>query len=640
MARRQRAFERLPGGYRATAVAIRPRSAPEAIWRGFKRVLVGAPLPTSQLIQERLTKVKALAVFSSDNLSSSAYATEEILLVLVAAGTGAFLVSIPLALTISALVVIVATSYSQTVQAYPNGGGAYIVAKDNLGTMPGLVAGASLLVDYVLTVAVSIAAGVAAITSAIPELFDLRIELAVVFVAVITLANLRGIRESGTIFAVPAYFFVFSMTALIVTGFLRLAMGQDLSAGTPPNPIQPGTQAVGLFLILRAYSSGSAALTGIEAMSNGVPSLRPPESKNAVITLFWMAAILSFFFLGLTMLAHQLHVVPSETKTVVAQVAEGVFGKNIFFYLVQAATAIILILAANTSFADFPRLSSVMASDRFMPKQFTLRGDRLAFSNGIIVLGVASMALLVVFQARTHALIPLYAFGVFVGFTLSQTGMVRHWHRDQSPKAWMRLIMNGVGAVATAVVAAVILATKFVDGAWITVSAIALLVFVFSRVHHHYRCVQDQLQAVELVERTTGRARKKMMVFVPVGGMNKASLRALAYAHTLSDSVTAVHVAAEAREADRIARQWDGLAIDTPLVVIRSSDGSFLLPMLTYLEAASRADPSAETVVVLPQLIPAHFWERPLHNQTATRLKKALSRRPGTVIVEVPYHLA
>jgi hypothetical protein len=281
-----------------------------------------------------------------------------------------------------------------------------------------------------------------------------------------------------------------------------------------------------------------------------------------------------------------------------------------------------------------------MASDRFMPRQFTLRGDRLAFSNGIIVLGVASMALLVVFQARTHALIPLYAFGVFVGFTLSQAGMVRHWHRDRSPKAWMRLLMNGVGAVATAVVAAVILATKFVDGAWITVSAIALLVFVFSRVHHHYRRLQRQLQVVETVDRPAAPARKTLMVVVPVGGMNKATLWALAYARTLSDRVTAVHVAAEAEEADRFVRQWKTLLIDTPITVLRSPDRSFLLPMLAYLDAASREEPSAQTVVLLPRLIPAHLWERPLHNQTATRLKKALSRRPGTVIVEVPYHLA
>src|SRR3990172_7913570 len=429
--RSERSFRRGgEGEFQAREVAVGPRSAAEALWLGFKRILVGVPLATSQLIEERLSSPKALAVFASNNLSSSAYATEEILLILVLAGTVAFTWSIPIAAAIAALVVVVALSYSQVIRGYPGGGGSYAVAKENLGTLPGLVAGASLIVDYTLTVAVSTAAGVAAITSAVPELHDLPIELAVLFVGVLTLANLRGLRESGTLFSIPTYFFMVSFVALIITGLVRPALGHELSAGTPDRVIEPGAEALGLFLFLRAFSSGSAALTGIEAVSTGVPSFRPPEARNANITLAWMAAILSFFFLGLTALAHQVDVTPSETKTVVAQVAQGVFGQTPLFYIVQVATTLILILAANTSFVALPTLASVMARDRVVPRQFAFRGDRLAFSNGIIVLWFASVAFLIVFQADTHALIPLYALGGFLGFSLSPAGLVIHWRRD------------------------------------------------------------------------------------------------------------------------------------------------------------------------------------------------------------------
>src|SRR3990170_2854625 len=446
--RRDRPFEQIePGEYRATEAAIRPRTTLEGLWLGFKRILVGAPLATSQLLEQRLSSPKALAVFASNNLSSSAYATEEILLILVLAGTVAFTWSIPIAAAIAALVVVVALSYSQVIRGYPGGGGSYAVAKENLGTLPGLVAGASLIVDYTLTVAVSTAAGVAAITSAVPELHDERILLAVLFVAGLTLANLRGLRESGTLFSIPTYFFMVSFAALIITGFVRLALGHDLVADTPRDAIEPGTQAVTLFLILRAFSSGSAALTGIEAVSTGVPSFKPPEARNANVTLAWMAAILTFFFLGLTVLAHQLDVAPSETKTVVAQIAQGVFGQTPLFYIVQVATTLILLLAANTSFVALPTLASVMARDRFLPRQFAFRGDRLAFSNGIIVLGLASAALVAIFGADTHRLIPLYALGVFIGFTLSQAGMVLHWYREGSAAAKASLAVNAVGAV-------------------------------------------------------------------------------------------------------------------------------------------------------------------------------------------------
>ncbi len=642
--RRERPFEKTEeGGYRATEVAIKPRTVTERVWRDFKRAVVGPPLSTAQLIEERLSKLKALAVFSSDMLSSSAYATEEILLILILAGTQYFNYSVPIAFTISILVIIVALSYSQVIRGYPNGGGSYAVAKENLGDMPGLVAGASLVVDYTLTVAVSTAAGVAAIISAFPELHDARIGLAVGFVALLTLANLRGIRESGTIFAIPAYAFILSMTALILTGLIRMALGQDISAGTPSDTVEAGTQSIGLFLILRAFSSGSAALTGIEAISNGVPSFRPPEARNANITLGWMAAILTFFFLGLTVLAHEVGAVPAETRTVVSQVADGVFGRTPLFFIVQVATTMILILAANTSFAGLPALGSVMARDRYLPRQFAFRGDRLAFSNGIMVLGVGSAALLVAFGAETHRLIPLYAVGVFTGFTLSQAGMVVHWLRESSSGSRVSLAINAVGAVATGVVALIIATTKFVDGAWITIGAIAFFVFLFSRVHRHYQHVAAQLEVAAAPEEIvvappTDRFRARPAL-VPVDDVNQAVLRTLEYAHTISDNVTAVHVTDNREEGERLRERWDETVPDTPLVIIESPYRSFIAPMLTYVDTIDRMDPEAYITVVIPEFVPAHFWEGLLHNQSAIRLKRALLHRPNTIVIDVPYHL-
>jgi amino acid transporter len=644
--RKEQPFRRVgEGEFQATEVAIRPRSGVERLWRDFKRVVVGTPLATSQLIQERLSKVKALAVFASDNLSSSAYATEEILLILILAGTANFDLSIPIAIAISALVVVVALSYSQVIRGYPTGGGSYAVAKANLGTTPALVAGASLVVDYSLTVAVSTAAGVAAIVSAVPELGHLRIELAVGSVAILTLANLRGIRESGTYFAIPAYFFIVAMSALIVTGAVRLALGHDLSAPPPSHAIEPGAQAVGLFLILRAFSSGSAALTGIEAISNGVPSFKPPEARNAAVTLAWMAAILSFFFLGLTVLAHQLNVVPSETTTVVAQVAEGVFGRNFLFYAVQIGTTLILLLAANTSFAGLPALASVMARDRFVPRQFAFRGDRLAFSHGIVVLGAGSAGLLVGFAAETHRLIPLYAVGVFTGFTLSQIGMVLHWRHDASPSARASLIVNAVGAVATGVVTVIIGVTKFVDGAWLTLAAIAAFTFIFARINQHYRHVSDRLsvtqprQAAPLPTRAEPGGLSRAVI-MPVDELNQAVLHTLEFARTISDNVTAVHVTDELEDGEALREAWERAVPDTPIVIIESPYRSFLAPMLTYIDAIDRLDPGAYITVVLPEFVPEHFWEGWLHNQSAGRLKRALRHRPNTVLINVPYHLA
>jgi len=626
----------------ATEAAIRPRTALEATWRQFKRLLVGTPLATRQLVQERLTKVKALAVFSSDLLSSSAYATEEILLILILAGTSAFNTSIPIALAIAALAAMVATSYRQTIRAYPSGGGAYLVAKDNLGTLPGLTAGASLLVDYVLTVAVSVAAGVAAITSAAPALHDERVILGVVFIGLITLGNLRGTRESGTIFAIPAYIFIASFGSMLVVGLVRVLLDGDLQAAPPPNPIATGTQAMGIVLILRAFSSGSAALTGIEAVSNGVPNFKPPESKNAATVLVWMAVILTTFFVGLTVLAHQFDVAPSETKTVVAQVAQTVFGKTPFFYIVQAATAMILVLAANTSFNGLPVLASVMARDGFLPRQFTFRGDRLALSHGIVALGAASAGLLIIFTGDVHRLIPLYAVGVFTGFTLSQSGMVLHWRKTRE-KGWTRaLAINGVGAVATGVVAVIIAYTKFTHGAWISILGIGFLAYFFTVIRRHYRRVDKQLEVTPPVKAPTGPQETRehgQVVLVPVDDVNEAVRRTVEYARTVSENVTALHVSDDAAEAEKIRQHWEEVIPEVPIVIIESPFRSFIAPILAYVDALDRSYPGETVTVILPELVPKHFWQGILHNQSAIPLKRALLTRPNTVVVGIPYRL-
>jgi amino acid transporter len=642
--RTERPFQALdrPDLLLATEAAIRPRTAMEAVWRQFKRRLVGAPIASRRLAQERLTKVKALAVFSSDLLSSSAYATEEILLILILAGTGAFKFSIPIALAIAALAVIVATSYRQTIRAYPSGGGAYLVAKENLGTLPGLTAGASLLVDYTLTVAVSVAAGVAAITSAAPALHDERVILGVIFIALLTLGNLRGLRESGTIFAIPAYIFIASFGSMLVVGLVRVLVDGDLQAATPPNVVAAGTQGVGLFLILRAFSSGSAALTGIEAVSNGVPNFKPPESRNAATVLVWMAIILTTFFVGLTVLAHQVDVAPSETRTVVAQVAQTVFGKTPLFYIVQAATAMILVLAANTSFNGLPVLASVMARDRFLPRQFSFRGDRLAFSYGIVALGAASAGLLIVFGGETHRLIPLYAVGVFTGFTLSQLGMVLHWRKTRE-KGWTRaLAINGVGAGATGVVTVVIAGTKFVSGAWITILGIALLTYLLVAIRRHYDRVNEQLEMRVRAKKPASLQESpayNQAVLVPVDELNEAVRRTVEYAQSISENVTALHVSDSLEEAEGLRQRWEELLSDVPLVVIESPYRSFIAPILAYIDALDRSRPGEIVTVALPEFVPDHFWQGVLHNQSAIPLKRALLSRANTVVIGVPYRL-
>ena len=604
-----------------------------------KRILVGSPLPTTQAIHERLSKVKALAVFSSDALSSVAYATEEILWVLILAGSGALNLAWPIALVIATLLAIVATSYYQTIHAYPAGGGAYIVARENLGTMPSLIAGAALLIDYVLTVAVSVSAGVAAITSAFPALLEHRVALGLTFILFITLVNLRGVRESGAVFAVPTYLFIFSFVILIVSGLIKIVF-----QGIPPHSTGhiPPTQPLTLFLILRAFASGCTALTGVEAISDGVPAFKPPESDNAGRTLIWMASILISLFLGITFLSRWYGILPNHEETVVSQLARTIFDDSPAYYAIQAATAMILILAANTSYSDFPRLASWMARDRFLPRQLSNLGDRLVFSNGIILLGLLAGTLIVLFHGETHRLIPLYAVGVFLSFTLSQSGMVSRWWRRRGKRWYIYLAINGLGALSTGVVLIIITSTKFIHGAWIVILLILILLFFFRAVKKHYTLIAEQLSLSGLKELPSVKHQK---VIIPISGVHRGVVTALRYAQSISDDVTAVYVSIDPEETAKVRAKWQQWGCGVPLIILDSPYRSILGPLLDFIEEIeSQKGPDYMCTIVLPEFIPAKWWHHLLHNQTALLLKAALlySRERGNllrVVINVPYYL-
>jgi amino acid transporter len=589
-------------------------------------------MTTAQARHERLAKIPALAIFSSDNLSSVAYATEEILLVLVLAGTTALSYSPPIGMGIGVLTAIVATSYWQTIHAYPSGGGAYIVAKDNLGKYPGLVAGAALLVDYVLTVSVSVAAGVAAITSAFPALYSTRVAICVGVVLLIMMANLRGLRETGRIFAVPTYWFILCLVMLLGGGFYQL-----LTRGAPPPPDEALRvhEPLSLFLVLRAFASGCAALTGIEAVANGVQAFKPPEARNAGVTLAWMAFILGGSFLGVTFLAYFYHIVPVEGETVVSMLGREIFGRGWVYFMIQMATAVILLLAANTSFAGFPMLASMLANDRFLPRQFANRGDRLVFSNGIIILAGVSSLLLVIFGGSTHALIPLYAIGVFSAFTLSQTGMVRHWWKERGPRWRPHAAINGLGAVVTAIVVVVIGMTKFAYGAWIVVIIMPILVLGFLSIRRHYEVLGRQLSLDGFSPPKLGRHP----VVVLVAGIHRGVVTALSYAKAISPNVTAITVDIDPTATSRLRMQWQEWAPDVPLVVLDSPYRSVLVPVLNYIDQMDKQREGAYMTIILPEFIPAKWWQHLLHNQTALLIKGALLFRRGKVAISIPYHL-
>jgi len=598
----------------------------------LKQWFVGKPMSLAQASHERLSKVVALAVFSSDALSSVAYATEEILLVLVLAGTAATHLSVPVAIAIAALLLIVVVSYQQTIHAYPSGGGSYIVARANLGATSGLVAAAALLIDYVLTVAVSVAAGVAALTSAVPALVSHRVALGVGFVALIAFANLRGVRESGRIFAVPTYLFIATFAVLVATG-LYLTLRGALEP-LPTHAVQT-SQPVTWFLVLRAFSSGCTALTGVEAISNGVPAFKPPESRNASVTMGWMAGVLGGLFLGITVLAWSLRVTPIEDETVVSQIARALFGTGLFYYLVQISTMLILVLAANTSFADFPRLSSLLSRDRYAPRQFSKLGDRLVFSNGILILGSLAAALLVIFRGETHALIPLYAVGVFLSFTLSQSGMVRHWLTEGGPGWGRRLAINGTGAVVTGVVTLVIAATKFTHGAWMVVVLIPVMVMGFKAVYQHYEAVARELSLEHLVDEPP----VATTVLVLVGDLHLGVVRALRFAQSLVPNPKAVYVETDPAQTLRLEERWTKGGCGVPLVVLPSPYRSVLRPLFGYIDRIQHQSPDGMITIVIPEFVPRHGWQHVLHNQTALLVKGALLFRRGIVVVNVPFHL-
>ena len=604
-----------------------------------KRFLVGRPIASRLAKQERLTKVTGLAVLSSDPLSSVAYATEEILRTLVLAGAATLWLTTPIAAVIAGLLLVVVFSYRQTLHAYPDGGGAYRVAKENIGVHAGLVAAAALLVDYVLTVAVSIAAGVAALTSAFPGLHGVRVELCLAFLVVLALGNLRGVRESGRIFAVPTYFFIVTILILVATGIWRILTGQAAPLDLVHSPAETGTPALTIFLLLRAFANGCTAMTGVEAVSNGVPAFEPPESKNAATTLLIMAVLSVTMFVGITVLAQTYAVLPRENETVVSQLARLVFaGRGILYFATQAATMLILVLAANTAYADFPRLSSIVARDRFMPRQFMRQGDRLAFSNGILVLSVIAGALMVAFAGDTHRLIPLYMVGVFVSFSLSQTGMVIKWARER-PRGWLlSAAINGVGAALTSIVLVVVGVTKLAEGAWIVMALVPALVLIFLLIRRHYEDLAERLSLNDFGAPTRILRHR---VLVPVSSVHRGTMTALHYARALSDDVTAVHVATDAADAVEFRRSWDLWGDGVRIVVLESPYRTLLQPLLGYIERiAAQRQPNEVLTIVVPQVVPRRFWHNLLHTQTATFLRLALLFRPGIVITSVPYQVA
>jgi amino acid transporter len=627
----------------AKEAASRPLTrAGRAAARG-RSLLFGRPLSNYDEIDERLSKKKALAIFSSDAISSSAYATEEILRVLVLAGTGALLLSLPIAAAIALLLAVVSTSYRQIGYAYPSGGGAYAVGRANLPRVAALIAAAALLVDYIMTVAVSTSSAVEQITSAVPEIFDARIVIGVAAIILITIGNLRGLRESGNIFAIPTYLFVGSALLMVVIGVFRVVVMGDGAPAPAPLPGAPSIlEPLGLLLILRAFASGSVALTGTEAIANGVQAFKPPESRNAAATLTAMALLLAVLFVGITFVADSFGIVPLDEpvqKTVVSQVAAVVYGSgSIGFYLFQSFTALILFLAANTSYNAFPRLAAILAQDGYMPRQFSFRGDRLAFTLGILILSAVAIALLVAFGGDTHALIPLYSVGVFVSFTISQGGMVKHWRRVRGPGWRWRLAINGFGCVLTGVVAVIVTAAKAPESLLVAI-IIPILVAMMVFIHRQYARSARQLAVrADVVLQRPHRAER---VVVPVPGITRAVVQAVNVGRTISDDVRAVLVSDDAADATRIRARWDRQLPDVPLVVVESPYRALVGPLLSYLDVLDQAWPpgheSPTTFVVVPEYVARRWWERLLYNQSAKRLRTALLGRPHTVVVNVPY---
>jgi len=626
----------------------------------LKRLLIGRPLATDEADHQRISKTIGLAVFSSDAISSTAYATGEVMLVLVGAAglykqaglgvedTPALLPAI--AILVVVLLAIVANSYRQTIHAYPDGGGAYIVSRENLGELPSLVAGGSLLVDYVLTVSVSIAAGVLAMYSAFPSLYQYRVEICLFFVALLTIANLRGVKESGKFFAVPTYAYIVAMLMFIVWGLVKKAQGTlpvippDLERlkevhehfKVSDSVKNGGYVAVSAYIFARAFSSGAVALSGVEAISNGIPAFRKPTSKNAATTLVWMSLILGSGFLGISMIATWMKPTPSESESVISLMGKELMGQGVPYYFLQFATMAILILAANTAYADFPRLAAILGKDGYLPRQFAARGDRLVFSNGVLILAVMASVLLVVFQGDVSKLIPLYAVGVFTSFTLSQTGMVRH-HLKEKAKGWrLSMAFSIVGAIATGIVMIVVIVSKFLIGAWIIVVIVPIIVIAFKGVSRHYHSVAQQLRITPEPETPV----LQHSVVVLVGGLQRSTLNALRYARSVhADHTLALSVAIDENHADKIRADWDRYGITVPLEILESPYRDLTTIVINHLDELDRRWGHDYVTVVIPEFVTPHWWQGVLHNQSALALKLRLLARRDTVVVSVPFHL-
>jgi len=599
----------------------------------LKRWLVGDPLKSAQAAHQRLSKTIALAIFSSNAISSVAYATEEILLVLVLAGTAAMYWSIPISLSILLLMAILTISYRQIIYEYPEGGGAYVVARANLGEQPALIGAAALMIDYVLTVAVSIAAGVSALTSAVPSLLEHRQTLGLAATVFIILINLRGLRESGTFFAFPTYFGIGILGVMVVIGSLQAYSGQAASSTTES---QIGVEELTLFLILRAIAAGCTAVTGMEVVSNGVKTFRQPESKNAATTMLHMALILGGLFIGISVLASHFDIQPKMDETVVSQLARHTFGTGTLYYSVQVGTMLLLVLAANSAFAAFPQLASILARDGYMPRQMATFGDRLVFSNGIIILGVIACLLLIIFRGDPHALIPLYAVGVFISFTLSQAGMVRRWLSKKGPHWQTKLIVNGLGSVSTGIAIIMIGTTKFTKGAWIVFLLIFILVWMFRSIRSHYKAVAEQVALTR--DHRPPPPRRNIMV-IPINGVNQAVIRAVDYARSRTGEVRAVIVDVDAEATARNQIQWAQWGCGVQLTVLPCPYRSVLSSFLEYVEDLLNKEPDTWVTVVIPEILPAHWWHGVLHNQRALLLKASLLFKERVILIDVPFHL-
>jgi len=626
--------------------------------RTLRSWLIGRPLSTADASHQTIGKVVGLAVFASDALSSTAYATQEILVILAAAGTAAFGIVFPISLAIVILLGIVTISYEQTIHAYPDGGGAYIVARDNLGEFPALIAGASLLTDYILTVSVSVASGVAQITSAFPALYDYRVLLSVSFILFVMIMNLRGVKESGTAFAIPTYFFVAMMFVAVGSGLVRLLITHSLGTVIDPPELEVlhGLSAITPFLVLHAFASGTTALTGVEAISNGITAFKEPRSKNAGITLIWMSLILGSLFLSISYIAKEIGAVPSESETVISQLARTVFaGRGTLYLMLIGATTVILIMAANTAFADFPRLGALVAKDGFLPRQLNYRGSRLVYSRGIIALAAIASVILIIFKASVTRLIPLYAIGVFLSFSLSQGGMALRWYKSGKLKPgeekvergstlhfvkdWsIKMVINGFGAFCTAIVMMVFAITKFRDGAWVVLILIPSLVFSFWMIHRHYNNLAKKLSLDNFGAIPPHTMRHR--VIMPVSGVHQGTLAALRYARILSDDITAIHVSVEPADAEKVRQKWETWGEGVRMVMLNSPYRLFLEPLLGYIAEVSKQRQPGETItIVVPEFVSNSRMTDMLHTNTAELLRNQLKRQSGIVIINVPYHV-